>query len=33
MGERKGAYNVLVGKLRERGHLENPGIDRRVVLK
>jgi len=28
-----GAYIVLVGKLRERDHLEDPAIDRRVVLK
>jgi hypothetical protein len=33
MGERKGAYSVLVGKLMERDHLEDPAIDRRVVLK
>jgi hypothetical protein len=33
VGERKGACSVLVGKLRERDHLEDPGIDRRVVLK
>jgi len=33
MGERKGAYSVTVGRLRERDHLEDPAIDRRVVLK
>ena len=27
MGERKDVYRVLVGNLRERDHLEDPGID------
>ena len=31
-GERGGAYRVLVGKLRERDHLEDPGIDR-IILR
>jgi len=30
--ERRGAYRALVGKLRERGHLEDPGIDGRIIL-
>ena len=30
MGETRGAYRVLV---RERDHLEDPGIDRRLILR
>ena len=33
MGERNDMYRVLVGKLRERGHLEDQGVDRRIILK
>jgi hypothetical protein len=33
MGERRGIYSVLVGNLRERDHLEDPGIDGRIILK
>jgi len=29
MGKGRGVYRVLVGKLRERDHLGDPGIDRR----
>ena len=25
-------YSILLGKLRERGHLEDPGVDGRIVL-
>jgi len=32
-GERKGVYRVLVGNLREREHLEEPGVDRRLILR
>jgi hypothetical protein len=32
MGEKRGAYRALVRKLRE-DHLENPGVDRRIILK
>ena len=32
-GERGGAYRVLVGKLREKYHLENLGVDGKIVLK
>jgi len=32
MRERSGVYRVLVGKLRERDHLEDSGIDGRVIL-
>ena len=33
MGERKGAYRVLMGNLRERVHFEDPGIDERFILR
>ena len=33
MGERKGVYRVLVGNLRERNHLEDPGLDRTIILR
>jgi hypothetical protein len=33
MGERRGAYRVLVGNLREIDHLEDPGLDGRIILK
>jgi len=33
MGERRGVYRVLVGNLRERNHLEDPGLDGRIVLR
>jgi hypothetical protein len=33
MGERRGAYRTLVGKLREGDHLEDPGVDGRIILK
>jgi hypothetical protein len=32
MGESRGIYSVLVGKLKERDHLENPGVDWRIIL-
>jgi hypothetical protein len=32
MGERRGAYRVLVGKPEGRRPLEDTGIDRRIVL-
>jgi hypothetical protein len=31
--ERRGAYRVLWGNLRERGHLEDPGVDWRIILR
>jgi hypothetical protein len=31
--ERRGAYRVLVGNLREGDHLEDPDIDGRTMLK
>jgi hypothetical protein len=33
MGERRGAYRALVGKPEGRNHLEDPGIDGRIILK
>jgi hypothetical protein len=33
MGERRGAYRVWWGNLRERDHLEGLGVDGRVMLK
>jgi hypothetical protein len=32
MGERRGVYRVWLGNLRERDHLENPGIDGKIIL-
>ena len=32
MGDRRGAYRVLVGKPRERDHLEDLGVDGRIKL-
>jgi len=31
--DRRGAYSVLVGKLKERDHLEDPGIDGSLSLR
>jgi hypothetical protein len=33
MGEGRGAYRVLVGVLREGDHLEDLGVDGRIILK
>jgi hypothetical protein len=33
MGERRGAYRALVGKLEGRNNLEDPGVDERIILK
>jgi len=33
MGERRGVYRALVGKLEGKSHLEDPGIDGRIILK
>jgi hypothetical protein len=33
MGDKRGTYSVLFGHLRERDHLEDLGLDRRMILK
>jgi hypothetical protein len=33
MGERRGAYRALVGKPEGKNHLEDPGVDGRIILK
>jgi hypothetical protein len=33
MGERRGAYSVLVGRPEGKNHLEDIDIDRRIILK
>jgi len=33
MGERKGAYRVLVRKPEEKGNLEDPGVEGRIILR
>jgi len=33
MGDRKGSYRVLVGKPEGKNHLEDLGIDGRIILK
>ena len=33
MGERRGLSRVLVGILRERDHLEDLGVDGRIILR
>jgi hypothetical protein len=33
MGEGRGMYRVLVGKLRERDHWGNPGGDGKIILR
>ena len=32
-GEKRVAYRVLVGKPEERDHLEDPGVDERIILR
>jgi hypothetical protein len=32
MGKRKSAHKILAGDLRERAHLEDPGVDSRIIL-
>jgi len=33
MGESRGMYRVLVGKPEGKNHLEDPGIDGRIILR
>ena len=33
MGERRAVCGVLLGKVRVRDHLEDPGIGRRIILR
>jgi len=33
VGERRGVYRVLVGNLKERDRLGDPGIDGRIILR
>jgi hypothetical protein len=33
MGERRGVYRTSWGNLRERDHLEDPGVDGRIILR
>jgi hypothetical protein len=33
MGQRRGAYRILVGNLRERDHLEDIDVDGQIILK
>jgi hypothetical protein len=33
MGERRDAYRALAGKPEGRNHLEDPGVDGRIILK
>jgi hypothetical protein len=33
MEDERCVYRVLVGKLREREHLGDPGVDGRIILK
>ena len=33
MGEKRGVYRVWWGNLREGAHLEDPGVDGRIILR
>jgi hypothetical protein len=33
MGEKRGAYRILVGRPEGRHHLGDPGVDGRIILK
>jgi len=32
MGDRTGVHRILLGNLREKDHLEHPGVDGRIIL-
>jgi hypothetical protein len=32
-GERRGVYRVVVGKPKGKDHLEDPGMDGRIILR
>jgi len=32
-GERRGVCRILVGKLERKNHLENPGVDEKIILR
>jgi hypothetical protein len=32
-GEKRGAYRILVGRPEGRHHLEDPGVDGRIILR
>jgi hypothetical protein len=33
VGEKRGAYRIWWGNLRERDHLEDAGVEERIILK
>jgi hypothetical protein len=33
IGEGRGAYRILVGRPERRNHLEDPGVNGRIILK
>jgi hypothetical protein len=33
MGEKRGAYRILMGRPEGRDHLRDPGVDGRIILK
>jgi hypothetical protein len=33
LGERRGVYRFWWGNLRERDHLEDPGVDGRIIVR
>jgi hypothetical protein len=33
MGEKRGAYRILLGRPEGRGYLGNPGVEGRIILK
>jgi len=33
MGKKRGVFRVLVGKPKVREHLEDPGVDGRIILR